>query len=211
MADWPWSYCSLSPLRIPVGQCYGQASTAIRVLIVLRKYPLRITVRDARDHQDKARCWPVMCIYCQCLEHVTAIPIIALLETEYKISIWYNAVRCRKAIAQRLRAVDLAANFLFAPWFTEIARSTSVSSTQQHGIVPAHSCICPRNQHGSSTDVTRLYWLYNIRQISKILVLPFFFFRFISSPFFPFCLFYSRSYLLIPCILLHFYFLFSPL
>jgi len=52
-----------------------------------------------------------------------------------------------------------------------------VSSTQQHGIVPAHSCICPRNQHGSSTDVTRLYWLYIIGQISTILVLPFFFFE----------------------------------
>jgi len=74
MADWPSSYCSLPPLRIPVGQCEGQASTATRVLIVLRKYPLRITVRDAHDHQtylqDEARCWPAMFIYCQCLEHV---------------------------------------------------------------------------------------------------------------------------------------------
>lgn len=68
-ADWSWSYCSLVPLRIPVGQCDGQASTAIKVLIVLRKYPLRITVRDALDHQtylqDEARCWPEMFIYCQ--------------------------------------------------------------------------------------------------------------------------------------------------
>lgn len=152
-----------------------------------------------------------MSIYCQCLEYVTAIPILALLSTEYKISIWYTVVRCWKAIAKRLCAVDLAANFLFAPWFTEIARSTSVSSTQQHGTVPAHSCICPRNQHGSSTDVTKLFWLYNRGQISTILMLPFFFFfRFISSPFCPFCLFYSRSYLLIRCILFHFYFLSSP-
>ena len=36
----------------------------------------------------------------------------------------------------------------------------------------------------------------------------FFFFRFISSPFSPFCLFYSRSYLLISCILFPF---FAPL
>ena len=32
MADWLWSYCSLPPLRIPVGQCDGQASTATRDL-----------------------------------------------------------------------------------------------------------------------------------------------------------------------------------
>ena len=48
-------------------------------LIVLGKYPLRIRVRDAHDHQtylrDEARCWPVMFIYCQCLEYVTAILI----------------------------------------------------------------------------------------------------------------------------------------